>query len=98
MSPDPMRDLLADVARPTMDLPPGWMAAPFGHVQAHGAEATIDLGDDRVLVRAWVESRGGLVDAPQEPKSRGLIAGRTLASATTTDRRRFVFPDAALAE
>ncbi|WP_157592234.1 hypothetical protein [Solirubrobacter soli] len=88
MSADPIRDLLATVGRQTMDMRPGWLSAPFGHVEAHGG--------DLEAVQAWVEERGGHVDNPRPPEWTGLRPGRAVAPADTTDHRRFVFPADAL--
>lgn len=89
MSDDPIRALLAMVARQPIDMRPGFVSAPFGHVEAHGG--------DLVDVRAWAEAHGGVVDTPAPHGPRGLRAGQVFAAADVTDRRRFVLPASALA-
>jgi hypothetical protein len=81
-----------------MGLRSGWLSASFGHVTAHLAEdaAATAAGVDLDAVQAWVEVRDGHVDNPQLPKMNALQPGRTFEPADTTDRRRFVFPAAAL--
>jgi hypothetical protein len=69
---------------------PGYVAAPFGYVEAHGG----DLEE----VRAWVETHDGrAVDNPSTQARTGLHRGIAFASATPPrDRRRFILPASAL--
>ena len=88
MGEDAIRDLLATVGRQTMDMRPGWVAAPFSHVEAHGGELE--------AVQAWVEAHGGHVDNPPRPTPTGLRPGRFVEPATTGGGQRFVLPARAL--
>src|SRR3954451_17269521 len=85
---DPIHDLLARIATHTMDLRPGYLAAPFGQVEANGGDVD--------AVREWVEARDGYIDDTEAPKRTGLRAGQTFERADPTDRRRFIIPASAL--
>ncbi len=87
MSADPIHDLLAGIAKPYMDLPRTHVAAPFGHVEAHGL--------DLKAARTWVEDHDGWVENPPEPDVSRLRPGRVVAS-TRPNHARFVIPVSAL--
>jgi hypothetical protein len=89
MTDDPIRDLLAGVARHTMDLRPEYLAAPVGHVEAHIAEPASPFQGDIEAVRAWVEARNGWLENPPVPKSGGLRPGRHVEPRVVGEPRPF---------
>src|SRR3954451_9858066 len=84
VSDDPIRDLLAGATRHDVGLPVDYVAAPLGHVEAHGG--------DLEAVRAWVEAHGGWMERRPAPRRTGLRPDRLVEPVPA----RFVIPASAL--
>ena len=68
MTDDPIRALLAPLARRAFDTPPGFVLVPWADVQA--------AGGDHDAVLAWVRAHGGGMHRPPDYESKALGLGR----------------------